>query len=214
MKALFDTGTTHTLFPEYIHAKVMKQLSVQCMKLGKHGCRGLTHFNQNTCVSIDLKKYKSADEFFSVFPPLTFEFQNGAKMVWMAREYFHLKYDTTPAHYCLTFKPQGNSQALFGNTFMRHYDIFFDRVNSEIHYVKAHCDNATVYSIRPYMNLPGDKKSGKKDVKKRILAQNTEIDGFVKSINVVGIVVAGCAGLSLIGYAFIKAKYRKGMSLA
>lgn len=210
---MFDTGTTFTFFPAYIHSKVMKQLSIQCRKLGKHGCRGLTHFNQNTCVSIDRNKYKSVDEFFSVFPPLTFEFHNGAKLVWLAREYFHLKYDRIPAHYCMTFKTQYYPQAIFGNTVMRHYDIFFDRVNSEIRYVKAHCDDAAVQSIRPYMDLRGSKKRGKKDVKKRILAQNTEIDGFVVSMNVVGIVVAGCAGLGLIGYAFIKSKYGKGMNM-
>lgn len=166
LKAMFDTGTTHTFFPAYIHRRVMKELSTQCKKLGKDGCRGVKRFNQHTCVNIDLKKYKSVEEFFSVFPPITFEFQNGARLVWLAREYFHLKYDTTPAHYCMTFKIQIYPQTIFGNTLMRQYDIYFDRVNNEIHYVKAHCDNETVVSIKPYMNLGDDHQPPSK---KRVL---------------------------------------------
>lgn len=152
ISAMFDSGTTFTFFPRDIHEAAMKQLAKHCTKRGKNGCHGLKTFDEDTCFKIDPKKFPNADDFFKVFPPIIFKLEGGAKYVWEPREYFHKRFFLKDVQYCMTFKVSMFPVPIFGNTFMRNYDIYFDRVHSRIKFVKAQCGTEPVQSIRPYLN--------------------------------------------------------------
>lgn len=152
ISAMFDSGTTFTFFPRDIHGKAMDQLGKYCRKLGKDGCRGVTSFDEDTCVTIDAKIYPNTDDFFKVFPPIIFKLEGGAKYVWEAREYFHRRSFANPPQFCMTFKTSIFPIPIFGNTFMRNYDIYFDRVHSKIRFIRSQCGTEVVASIRPYLN--------------------------------------------------------------
>lgn len=161
---LFDSGTTYSYFPQLMYMNIMENINHHCGQKEKN-CGGLNEFKQDSCISFTPSKYPTKEDFFDTFPPIEFVFaEKNRKYVWFPRDYLHERknpFDEKTPSFCNTLNLSDSpGSLLLGAMFMRHYDIYFDRANDKITFVRAHCDGERVESINSY--ITGSPKKPKK----------------------------------------------------
>jgi hypothetical protein len=91
------------------------------------------------------EKYKDIHEFLSSFPALDFYFTGDALYKWFPEDYFYL--NNSEGEYCVGMEHY-DGRMILGGIFMRHYDIYFDKLNSKLHFTRSKCnteDHVTIY---------------------------------------------------------------------
>ena len=71
------------------------------------------------------------------FPPLDFMFSENALYRWFPEDYFI--FEKRKDEWCIGMEYLANG-LLLGGVFMRNYDIYFDKVHSQIKFVRAQCN--------------------------------------------------------------------------
>ena len=155
VKMIFDSGTTYSYFPQLMYMSIMENISNHCSK-NKKNCGGMTEFKQDSCVAYSQTNYPTKEAFFDSFPPIEFVFaEQNRRYVWFPRDYLHERknpFDEKSPGFCNTVNLSDSPNSLLlGAMFMRHYDIYFDRANEKITFVRAHCDGERVESINSFI---------------------------------------------------------------
>ncbi len=155
VKMIFDSGTTYSYFPQLMYLSIMESINHHCAKKKKH-CGGMDEYKQDSCVAYSQSLYPSKEAFLDSFPPIEFVFaEKSRRFVWFPRDYLHERknpFDEKSPGFCNTINMSDSPNSLLlGAMFMRHYDIYFDRVNEKISFVRAHCDGERVESINSFI---------------------------------------------------------------
>lgn len=78
----------------------------------------------------DKTKFSNKEKFFNSFPKFTFKLDT-FDYEWSAAQYLTVDpyIDASGRYYCQAFNAWGGSSLILGGTWMRSYDILFDREN-------------------------------------------------------------------------------------
>lgn len=141
-KAFLDSGTTYAYFGKELFDNMVATFDNFCAK--KHSnCGGQRKFK--SCFLFDRSKYRGkVSHFFKGFPLLSFEFGPGGVVDWHPEDYLVEKVTPEGVFYCPGIKKLNH--VIFGATFMRNYDIYFDKVARKITFARANCENSPRFS--------------------------------------------------------------------
>ena len=148
--ALIDSGSTYTFLLEPVWNELVRKFDNHCFESRiKNVCGGKPNLVKNYCVVYSKSKFGSLKEFYATFPTLNFNLHNRAKIFWFPEDYLFKKYRYWPV-YCLSILPENlnNDKSTFGNYFMRHYDIYFNRQRKTISFVRSKCEDKSTRDFR------------------------------------------------------------------
>lgn len=151
-QGILDSGTTFT----YLYGKVFDQLKTRfdnwCKNpknwTSKKGaiCGGVPIFKNEYCTHYEEARYGSLENFWSSFPRLFFTLENKTQIIWFPKDYMYLKkkINDKSLEFCSSINKENlgaNTYSTFGSLFMRHYDIYFNRVKSTVSFVRSECED-------------------------------------------------------------------------
>lgn len=151
--AIVDSGTTFTYLNGGLWTQTKKNFDNWCRTTKKKTARGKICDGKKSLVSNFCGRYKpsvhgSYDNFFENFPKLYFTLEKNNQIIWFPKDYLFKKY-TDPKGYeewCISFEKENMGKHKFstlGALFMRHYDVYFNRRNKTLSFVRSECeDNA------------------------------------------------------------------------
>lgn len=151
--ALLDSGTTYTYVNNDIWFKLKKQWNYWCNNKKNRMSKGLKRCNNRKilvddyCATYIPKKHKSYENFFSQFPTLYITLEKKKPVIWFPKDYFLLKgvksLITGNSRFCtsINLETSGNGYSTFGSSFFRHYDIYFNRTQKKISFVRSECED-------------------------------------------------------------------------
>jgi len=72
--------------------------------------------------------------------------ENKTQIVWFPKDYMYLKTKISPTNlrFCSSINKENmgvNTYSTFGSLFMRHYDIYFNRMKKQISFVRSECED-------------------------------------------------------------------------
>lgn len=115
-------------------------------------CGGYPYLKNNYCIAYVESAFGDINEFFSTFPKLYFTLQNKVQIIWFPKDYMY-KHDERDDEgntvFCTSINQEsinGNNFSTLGSLFMRHYDIYFDRTNQKISFVRSECEDKAIRS--------------------------------------------------------------------
>ena len=134
-KAIIDSGTTYTYFPSEITNYLIKIIRQICnKKCGKFERKrefgGCFYFRNNEEMLYAIN---------NIFPNITFSINNEINYIWTPQNYYYnfsLKENNS---FCLGFSSDYENFIL-GSTWMKGYDIIFDREDNKIGFVVSNCN--------------------------------------------------------------------------
>lgn len=124
---IVDSGTTFTYFPEAVYVPLVSSLRLYC-KQEQHGCDATEIDNE--CWQLN------GPDAINQFPPLRFEFPEGAHIDWWPKSYMQDRGDET---WCLAFQKSTVTQTVLGISFMLHKDLVFDLAKGRLGVADADC---------------------------------------------------------------------------
>lgn len=204
-QALLDSGTTFTYLLRPVFAKLAKNITDWCKKTkSPHGaiCGGKPVFTNSYCVEYHKKDYGSTDNFLATFPNLYFRIANKGELVWFPKDYFELttKFSDDHMKFCSSVNQEdmGTGQySTFGSLFFRHYDVYFNRTQKTVSFVRSECEDR---SKRAYPIM------GIKKIVKRVRILMGSLFGSSYGIFGIFLVIAGLIGVISMRYG-ITAKF-------
>ena len=137
----FDSGTTLTYFPRALKNSMTDAISSFCDADKVNRCGGLGY---KKCYNFaPTKENPTPESFFDSFPPVSFLFDDGlgglSNYTWYANDYYFLdKEYSTYQSWCLSVEEYSGG-IILGGTFMRNYDILFNKTGEFIGFARAVC---------------------------------------------------------------------------
>lgn len=126
-----------------------KAISNYCQQHNGEKCGGRTQISYETkCLTAKVgpnEKFKDIHEFLSSFPPLDFYFTGDALYKWFPEDYFYA--NNAEGEYCVGMEYY-EGRLILGGIFMRHYDIYFNKPKSILHFTRSKCnteDHVTIF---------------------------------------------------------------------
>lgn len=112
-------------------------------KSHKGYCAGNTSLTpKNYCAEYNTQNHQNLDAFYKLFPNQYFKMESNKEFVWFPFDY--LKKENTKdgkVLYCTQFRvAEGTEASILGTSFMKHYDFFFDRINTKLIIFRSTCD--------------------------------------------------------------------------
>lgn len=149
--AMLDSGTTFTYLRKdafnYIRANFnsfCKLKSATPFRL----CGGSPVYTDTWtpyCAVYKQSEYLNLNNFFNSFPRLYMNIGNNVKVVWFPKDYLLYNKTISPGveSFCTSIRksPSNRPNSTLGNSFFRHYDIFFDRDGKRISFTRSECDD-------------------------------------------------------------------------
>jgi hypothetical protein len=125
---IVDSGTTFSYFPEAVYAPLVSAIRLHCEE-GRRGC---------DATAVDKECWQlSGPDAIDQFPPLRFEFPDGAHIDWLPKSYLHDRGDHKT--WCLAFQESQATQTVLGISFMLHKDLIFDLAQGRLGVADADC---------------------------------------------------------------------------
>lgn len=147
-KTFLDSGTTYAYFGRELYAKMAATFASFCAKKDSN-CGGKKKFQ--TCYFFDPKRFKKGlEKFLEGFPILSFEFNGSGMVHWYPEDYLVEKVTGKGRYFCPGVKKLGHT--ILGATFMRNYDIYFDKLAKKITFSRANCENRPDFMLREEKN--------------------------------------------------------------
>ena len=134
-KAIIDSGTTYTYFPSEITNYLIKIIRQICnKKCGKFERKrefgGCFYFRNNEEMLYAIN---------NIFPNITFSINNEINYIWTPQNYYYNFSLIENNSFCLGFSTDYENFIL-GSTWMKGYDIIFDREDNKIGFVVSNCN--------------------------------------------------------------------------
>jgi len=145
---MLDSGTTYTYLRPDAFNLLSRQFDEACRQkstLGYALCGQKPAYEKGYCVTYDATHYKSLDNFFNSFPKLYFKLSGTANIIWFAKDYLTKSDQSNDSNlvFCSSIQVHRVNQtsSTLGSSFFRHYDIYFDRDNKNVSFVRSECDD-------------------------------------------------------------------------
>lgn len=141
--SFLDSGTTYVYFGAVLYDSMKQVFNIFCRQ--KHSNCGYSS-KYKTCFKFDrLQWQNNLQAFFAGFPVISFEFNGGQIVNWYPEDYLVKKDTDKHPYYCPGVKRLSN--VILGATFMRNYDIYFNKVEKTITFTRANCGNSAEFSV-------------------------------------------------------------------
>jgi hypothetical protein len=131
-KASVDSGTTFVYFPPDLYQAFKLSWANFC-RGDANRCARISDFQ--TCYTYQQDIYPSVQAFLDTFPPISYQFKGDNEFVWTPKDYLYV--DETPQSYCIGIQPL--KDLVFGEIFMKNWDIRFDLDNRQLGFAKSNC---------------------------------------------------------------------------
>ncbi|KRW98301.1 Aspartic peptidase domain [Pseudocohnilembus persalinus] len=143
--AIVDSGTTILYGPKKIIDEMYQTIYDFCDQSEKNCVGSVKRFGNQKCWKRDAKNFPNIQDFFDTFPPIEFKMNKDFTFVWEPSSY--LFEDPLKPNYidqwCFAFEASG-SKFLLGGSWMRQYDILFDRGNHQLHFTQSDCNSQEI----------------------------------------------------------------------
>lgn len=137
----FDSGTTLVQMPREVRGPVFKFMESWCAEKNER-CGGYHDVNANQmCFKFNRNYHSNIKDWKNSFPVLTFMFDKDKPYNFHPTEYMH-PFDPDDGklnNWCLGFRELPGRFILASN-FMSHYDIFFNRQEKTLTYIRSQCN--------------------------------------------------------------------------
>lgn len=148
---MLDSGTTFTYLRSDAFNNIRKNFNNFCKLKSSNGfklCGGQKVYRDASspyCANYQQSVYKNLNNFFNSYPRLYLNIGNGVKIVWFPKDYllYHKTVSPGVETFCTSIRKSapGRPNSTLGNSFFRHYDIFFNRDHKQISFVRSECDD-------------------------------------------------------------------------
>ena len=134
--AFIDSGSTYTLIPEIYGRNIVEQFLNICNNsycgkyvYDKHYGPCFTFENNEEIIySIDF-----------IFPNITFTINNEFNYIWTPKNYYFNISEAQNNTICLGFTYHSSNKFVLGTTWMKNYNIIFDKENGKIGFAYSNC---------------------------------------------------------------------------
>ena len=136
--SIIDSGTTISYFPKFFFEQVNQFVKEYCNETQRGNCGKIRYDSElGNCFSFN---NNNELEFVldNIMPNITFKLE-GFDFIWEPRNYYFNNSYNDIYEFCLGFSSSG-SKFTFGSTWMRGYDIIFDRDKLRLGFAKANCN--------------------------------------------------------------------------
>lgn len=136
---IIDSGTTLSYFPQEILSKIESTFENIC----KHHHCGSIFYQMEFSKCFEFRTIFEMNKVFSLFPDITFKFENGVEYIWEPLNYMYIKSVPQTRHQvaCFGFNKGNSFRINLGSTWMHNHDIIFDKTNQRIGFTKASCNS-------------------------------------------------------------------------
>lgn len=133
-QVFLDSGTTFVYFGGQLYGLIRAEFESFC-SARKSNCGG--ERKMQSCYIYDSKSYRNITKFFAGFPILKFEFNGKQEIAWYPEDYLVKREEVEGVYYCPGMKK--SDSVVLGATFMRNYDINFNKAEKSVTFVRSNC---------------------------------------------------------------------------